>query len=397
MKNLVIRSGSLRMGGLERVLIEMIQNLNFNKYRVSLLIEDDSGEENIFLKDIPKEIDLYFIKSKEIIDKTHSYRIKKKNIFYKLMYNYYMHREHKYVPEKTKEILKEIEEKHGEIDVFIDYDWGARRYVDKLGLKRKIVWIHNSVPNMLKKEDKIKRFGENLKKYDLVVAICDEMKRELEDIYPYLKGKVKRIYNPFNLERIEKLSENKDDLNERDLKLVEEGYFLGVSRLDEVQKDYTTLIKGFKLAKEKGLKEKLYILGDGPSREYIENLIKENSLKNEVILLGQRKNPYIWMKNSNGFVHSSKYEGFGLVIVEALTLGKSIICSRCEVGPVEILKDGEFGLMFNVGDFEKLSEEFLEISKDENIREKYEKRSLVRARDFSTEVVMKVYEEVIDE
>lgn len=397
MKNLVIRSGSLRMGGLERVLIEMIQNLNFNKYRVSLLIEDDSWEENIFLKDIPKEIDLYFIKSKEMIDKTHSYRKRKKNIFYKLMYNYYMHREHKYVPEKTKEILKEIEEKHGEIDVFIDYDWGARRYVDKLGLKRKIVWIHNSVPNMLKKEDKIKRFGENLKKYDLVVAICDEMKRELEDIYPYLKGKVKRIYNPFNLERIEKLSENKDDLNERDLKLMEEGYFLGVSRLDEVQKDYTTLIKGFKLAKEKGLKEKLYILGDGPSREYIENLIKENSLENEVILLGQRKNPYIWMKNSKGFVHSSKYEGFGLVIVEALTLGKSIICSRCEVGPVEILKDGKFGLMFNVGDFEKLSEEFLEISKDENIREKYEKRSLVRARDFSTEVVMKAYEEVIDE
>ncbi|MGL6115430.1 MAG: glycosyltransferase [Cetobacterium sp.] len=397
MKNIVIRSGSLRMGGLERVLIEVLQNIDLKKYKISLLIEDDSGEENIFLKDIPSEIDLYFIKNKEMIDKTHFYRKKKKNIFYKMMYNYYMFKEHRYVPNKTKILLEKIREKKGDIDVFIDYDWGARRYIDQLEVNKKIVWIHNSVPNMLKKNSKIKRFGENIKKYDLVIAICEEMKKELESLYPFLLGKIKKIYNPFNLNRIRTLSLEDKNLTMDDVKLMKEKYFLAISRLDEVQKDYTTLIEGFKIAKEKGLKEKLYILGDGPSRNYIENLIKNFNLEKEIILLGQRKNPYIWLKNSVGFIHSSKYEGFGLVIVEALTLGKGIICSRCEVGPVEILENGKYGLMFEVGNKEELSKCILEFATDLNLKEKYENLSLERAEIFSTDVVMKGYEEVIDD
>ncbi|MGL6113861.1 MAG: glycosyltransferase, partial [Cetobacterium sp.] len=121
MKNIVIRSGSLRMGGLERVLIEVLQNFDLKKYKISLLIEDDSGEDNIFLKEIPKEIDLYFIKNKEMIENTEKYRKKKKNFFYKIIYNYKMYREHNFVPGKTKELLREIEIKNGEIHSFIDY------------------------------------------------------------------------------------------------------------------------------------------------------------------------------------------------------------------------------------------------------------------------------------
>ncbi|MEG0068645.1 MAG: glycosyltransferase, partial [Cetobacterium sp.] len=94
MKNLVIRSGSLRMGGLERVLIEMLQNLDRKKYNISLIIEDNSGEENIFLDQVPKGIDIYFLKSEELIANTHYHRERKKNLYNKLMYNYLMGKEH---------------------------------------------------------------------------------------------------------------------------------------------------------------------------------------------------------------------------------------------------------------------------------------------------------------
>lgn len=95
MINLVIRSGSLRMGGIERVLIEVLQNLDRKKYNISLFIEDDSGKENVFLKDIPEDIDLYFLKPESLIRQTESYRNKRKNFFYKIMYEFYMRKERK--------------------------------------------------------------------------------------------------------------------------------------------------------------------------------------------------------------------------------------------------------------------------------------------------------------
>lgn len=396
MKNLVIRSGSLRMGGLERVLIEMLQNLDRNRYNISLIIEDDSGKENVFLDQVPKGIDIYFLKPESLIEKTHYHRERKKNLYHKFMYNLLMSKEHSFVVNKTKDVLKEIEKKYGEVDVFLDYDWGARRYVEKLKGKRKIVWIHNSVPKLLKKESKIIRFGKNLAKYDTVVAICDDMKVELENIYPYLKGKVERVYNPFNFKRILDLSHDTSQLDEQQKELIKDEYIIAVSRLDTVQKDYATLIKGYKLAVENGVKEKLYIVGDGPNRKEIENLIKESGLEKSIVLIGKTTNPYVWMKNSKLFVHSSKYEGFGLVIVEAAILGKAIISSDCKVGPKEILGDGKYGKIFPVGNYKKLSLELKELLTSENERNIFEKKAQLRALDFEATKVMKDYNAIID-
>ncbi|MGL5621960.1 glycosyltransferase, partial [Cetobacterium sp.] len=167
-------------------------------------------------------------------------------------------------------------------------------------------------------------------------------------------------------------------------------------RLDTVQKDYATLIKGYKLAAENGVKEKLYIVGDGPDREEIENLIKESGLEGSIVLIGKTTNPYVWMKNSKLFVHSSNYEGFGLVIVEAAILGKAIISSDCKVGPKEILGDGKYGKVFPVGDYEKLSLELVKLLKDEEERGIFEEKAQTRALDFEAVKVMKDYDAIIN-
>ncbi|MGL5902889.1 MAG: glycosyltransferase [Cetobacterium sp.] len=397
MKNLVVRSGSLRMGGLERVLIEMLQNLSRDKYNISLIIEDNSGKENVFLDDVPEGIDIYFLKPEDLIERTHYHRERKSNLYNKIMYNLLMMKEHNFVLKRTKEVLKEIKSKNGEIDVFLDYDWGARRYVEKLDVKRKLVWIHNSVPKLLKKESKIVRFGKNLAKYDAVVAICDDMKKELEEIYPYLKGKVKRVYNPFNFDRILKLSEDNKDLTEKQKKLIEDSYIVAVSRLDTVQKDYETLIKGYKIALEKGISEKLYIIGDGPDRKEIEGLIKDNGLEDKIKLIGKTKNPYVWMKNSQLFVHSSNYEGLPTVLIEAMICGKVVISSNCPTGPFEILKGGEVGVLFDMKDYKTLGRELAILLKDKKELEKFKDLSIKRVIEFRSDIVIKQYQEVIDE
>lgn len=396
MQNLVVRSGSLRMGGLERVLIEMLQNLNRVKYKISLIIEDDSAEENIFFNDVPEGIDIYFLKSKELIDKAQYHRERKAKIYNKIMYNILMMKEHNFVLHRTKEVLKEIELKNGEIDIFLDYDWGARRYVEKLKVKKKIVWIHNSLPKLLKKKSKIVRFGKNLNKYDTIVAICDDMKKEIENIYPYLKGKVKKAYNPFNFSRILSLCEDSIGLSENQKKLLEDDYIVAVSRLDTIQKDYATLIKGYKSAIESGIKEKLYIVGDGPNKKEIENLIAENLLGDKIILIGKTKNPYIWMKNSKLFVHSSNYEGLPTVLIEAMICGKVVVSSDCPTGPSEILKNGEVGILFNVGDSKELGIQLEKLLNNEEFLKLYQELSLNRVKEFKSDIVIKEYEKIID-
>ncbi|MHA4988127.1 glycosyltransferase [Cetobacterium somerae] len=397
MKNIVFRSGSLRMGGLERVLIDTLNIMDTKKYNISLIIEDDCEEENIFQEDIPKDIKLYLLKPKSMIDETHYYRERrKKSIFNKIMYNYYMHKEHQFCLEKTKEVLEKIKDTNGEIDIFIDYDWGATRYVDKLNLKNKIVWIHNSVSNLMKKESKIKRFGKRLEKYDCIVSICDEMKEEIEKLYPNLKGKVRRIYNPFNFKNINELSKNQDDLKAEEKLLLEEDYILAVSRLDTVQKDYDTLLNAMKKAVEQGFSKKLFIVGDGPNKKGIERLIKELDIWENVKLLGRKKNPYVWMKNSNFFVHSSKYEGFGLVIVEAMSLKKAVIVSNCKVGPKEILENGKSGKLYNVGNSDKLTELLLLLEKNIKERSLLEEIGHERSKDFSGEVIKNEIEVLIE-
>lgn len=75
------------------------------------------------------------------------------------MYNLMMEKENKVMYRNMQKILKDI----GEIDVIVDFDAGASKYIEKLDIKKKIVWIHNSIPNLKKKEGKIKDLGRDWK------------------------------------------------------------------------------------------------------------------------------------------------------------------------------------------------------------------------------------------
>ena len=79
-KKVLFYNGSLRMGGIERVLVEVLQNLDRSKLDIDLVIEDGIRSLNVFEKDIPKDIKLYYLKPEEIIKKTDFYRQNRKNI-----------------------------------------------------------------------------------------------------------------------------------------------------------------------------------------------------------------------------------------------------------------------------------------------------------------------------
>jgi len=128
------------------------------------------------------------------------------------------------------------------------------------------------------------------------------------------------------------------------------------------QKNYPSLIKAFKILKTHDVAKdiKLVILGEGPEKQNIIDLINSLKLKDEIFLFGHKKNPFPLIKNASAYVLSSINEGFGLVIIEALALKNKLFQQIVQMSR-EILKDGKFGKLVPVNNAAKLSEGLLAI------------------------------------
>jgi glycosyltransferase involved in cell wall biosynthesis len=133
---------------------------------------------------------------------------------------------------------------------------------------------------------------------------------------------------------------------------------LAVGRL-AVVKDYPTLLRAFSLLTRKR-PANLLILGEGRERPRLEALVSQLGLKDNVQIPGFVKNPYAYMARARLLVLSSKWEGFGNVLVEAMACGTPVVSTDCRSGPGEILAGGRFGRLVPVGDAEALAAAMLE-------------------------------------
>ncbi len=170
-----------------------------------------------------------------------------------------------------------------------------------------------------------------------VIAVSRQMQDLLEK-QAHLKN-VNCIYNPVNTQLIhEKAQEH----------LALEGRFiLSVGRLEK-QKRFDLLIEAF--AQSKAQQDcKLVIVGRGSQQDVLEQRIKALGLEERVLLVGFDPNPYKYMAKAEFQVMSSDYEGYPLVLIEALSLGCPIVSTDCPTGPREIIRHGENGLLVEKG------------------------------------------------
>lgn len=364
MKILVLH-GHLSMGGEERVLLNVLKNLVELDYDVDLLITWNHRENNLFENEIPKKVNYEFLfdnyngKSKIIKE---IYRLKAKATY-------------------LKKVEKTIKEK--KYDVVIDYSSNLLKY-NNIDIKMPVfAWIHFSLTFGEKlSEEKIEKYKKQYKKYDKILAICDTMRDEFVKILEMDKNKVELVYNPINIEIIRKKAE---DVNPKYENYLKNDYFLQVSRLTQ-QKQPEHLVDIYYKLKQRGIKEKLYFIGNGEKVELIKQKIKEYKLENDVILLGQIENPYPFFKNAKLFVHTGRYEGLPTVLLESLAFGTPVVAYDCPTGPKDILgKNSKYGALIPLNDKDTFVEKVYELMNNSKKYENYEKVSLVRANDFSME------------
>lgn len=364
MKILVLH-GHLSMGGEERVLLNVLRNLIELGYDVDLLITWNHGENNLFENEIPKKVNYEFLfdnyngKSKIIKE---IYRLRTKTTY-------------------LKKVEKIIEEK--KYDVIIDYSSNLLKYKN-FDIKVPIfAWIHFSLTFGEKLSgEKVEKYKKQYKKYDKILTICDTMKDEFVGILGMDKTKVELVYNPINLEIIRKKAE---DVNPKYGNYLKEDYFLQVSRLTQ-QKQPEHLVDIYYKLKQRGIKEKLYFIGNGEKVKLIKQKIKEYNLEDDIILLGQIENPYPFFKNAKLFLHTAKYEGLPTVLLESLAFGTPVVAYDCPTGPKDILgKNSEYGELIPLNDKDTFVKRVYELIDNNEKYENYKKMSLIRANDFSME------------
>lgn len=380
MKKILVRTGYMGLGAIEQLAFDIVCGLK-NEFKIVLAIENHYN--NILVEKLPKEIEYFYLKSESYEKNMKEVRKKKKNIFYKLKYNYLLKQEKSICLNKMNNYIKE----NGPFDLFVDYDGMAYKYAEKININKKIIWQHTAMSS----EKNIKRTEKRLDKYDKIVLLCDDMKHDFIKIFPKLKDKFYRIYNFLDLDRINKMKNDYSELSEKEKQMIKENYCVKIARLD-YPKDFDTLIKAFKILKTKGIGEKLYIIGEGEQRKDLEEKIKNNDLKDTIYLLGRKNNPYIWLNNADIFVHSSKREGFGMVLVEAMVCDKLVVSSDCMTGPREILKDGELGELYKVGNHKKLAEILEKYIKNPNLKDNFIEKSKIRALDFEKKKILEEIE-----
>lgn len=224
---------------------------------------------------------------------------------------------------------------------------------------------------------------------DKIVALSEGVKYDLTYYFGIKPSKVRVIYNPIDLENIERKSQGYIKQSSTDVIKI-----IAVGRLHP-QKDYPTMIRA--LSELKGnYKFEMKILGTGPLKKEIEELIQELGMEGMISLLGFKDNPYQFLAQSDIFILSSAWEGFGHVIVEAMACGAAVIATDCNYGPGEIITNGENGILVPIGDIKELKEAIEKVMTNNNLRKELTDNGKKRAKDFDKKIIVQEYMDLFE-
>ena len=352
-------------GGIEKALISMIESMPREEYEINLFVMGRGGE---FEQYIPKHVKVKCLYGEEIstVDKIKNY-IKRFSFINAAKVGIYsaiaMKAKLGYDQEKY---LAKILPRHEEIyDIAIAYHVPASfpvvYVVEYLNAKRKVAWIHSDIE--IYKEE-MKRYQEYYNNFDKIYCVSKDGEDKFKKQYPHLKSKTDVFYNIVNREQIYLLADKeigfKDDFDGIRI--------LTVGRLTE-EKGYDIVPPILAELINKGYKVKWYCIGDGKTRDNIENLMKKYDLGDKLILLGTKLNPYPYFKECDIYVQPSRHEGYCITLAEARIFNKPIVTTDF-IGALEQINDNTDGLIvkFNQDD---ILNGIIKIIRDDKLKIKF--------------------------
>ncbi len=319
-KELLFADVNLEIGGIEKAQINLLNNINYDKYNATLILEEKVGK---LLPSLNKNVILRQVKVS-----TNSFLPIRKllNFTNKLIFEIYNYHNYDFSC------------------CFTTYSYSSNK-IAKMSSKNNCLYVHSNYKDVYDSKEEVLEFfnSRQVEKYKHILFVSNEAADYFLSLYPSLKDKVK-VYNNFiDTEKIIIDSQKQINIEKPKNKKL----FVFVGRLDDSSKRLTRAINLVKNIEN----IELWIIGSGPDENTYQDLTKELDLNNRIKFLGPKSNPYPYMKKADYLLLTSDYEGFPVVYLEGITLKKPFI-TTIDVSDEEI----------NIGkDYAYI------ISKDENL------------------------------
>lgn len=360
MKRVLFIIESPSLGGAELVLKDIANSLNTTLFDITIC---SLFKKSVFGKTYPHEIKQTFRDS-----------IKYRYIFnngipgVSLLANFSLHR----FPSLIYGLF--IRDKYDTVVAF--YEGAPTRFVSKAPIKRgkKIAWLHTSTvlsqsgktAILLEKEESIYR------SFYRIIAVSRNSADSFLALFPDLSFKTVVAYNPIDLQTIRARARERIEQRRPAGPLL-----VSVGRITWA-KGYDRYLRVLKNILKKGFSFQVWIIGGG-ERSFLDRIIDKDLIEN-IVFWGHQDNPFPFIKMADWVVVPSYVEGFSMVVLESLALGKAILATDCG-GPKEVLDDGTYGLL--VQNDEVALEKGLERAlTDFDLKRKFEQLATCRSVDF---------------
>ncbi|MFR6170365.1 MAG: glycosyltransferase [Blautia sp.] len=339
MKKIIIVMYSLENGGAEKSLVNFLNELPEQKYEISLLLFKKTG---VFLAQVPDFVNI--LETPDEIKRLYGpIKNSGRYMIFRIIANLFSLR---YISNPIQRRIfrwkyfysKCIKKIDNTYDIGLAYVSDEIMYVldEKIESEKKIVMVHNDY-----------RSGGNDAVYDepyfqrmnKIVSISPKCTNILKEVFPQFKNKIVMVENITSSTVVKQKSEEFYPKEYSKENLV----FLSIGRLTE-QKGFDIAVSAAAIMKQKGLKFKWYIVGNGHLENKIKELIRREKVEDCFVLLGIRENPYPYIKNSTIFIQPSRYEGKSVVLDEAKILAKPILVTAYPTVRDQI-KNGKEGVI----------------------------------------------------
>lgn len=378
-KKILIRIGSLRHGGAEKVLVNFLKNLPPDKYEIDLLLNLYSG---LYLQEIPSWITLHYLIKGEMIttNRLKDIPVKAFRVLYEKMFLWFPFLLYRFILKNKK------------YDVEIAAIHAMYREILSSPQKnsKKIIWVQNDIFNVKGYTPKVIR---EFFRFDRILVISNKLRDGIYDLAKNEaeKASVIKIFNPID---------RNDTLKKADAEIHDYPFTDNLPTFVTVgtvypQKGYDRLLNVHKKLIDEGFKHQLLIIGDGYDFNNIQDQLNRLGLQETAKMYGFSSNPYPYLKKADFYIMSSRHEGFPTIIAEALILNKPVSATDIS-GIRDLLEDGRLGTITPNSE-EGIYEGMKKFLTDTNIAEEYKNRIAKTELPFVLEKSVEHLQKIIDE
>lgn len=390
MKICFITYDIFELGGIQRV-VSVIANALSKKHEIHILCTNSNCKEDRHMYNLNKNINVEI--NGNLINKNINSKIvckllkiinRKTGIINQERYINLLTRIY-YPKEIQDKFIKHLNDRKYDIVVGVTPEYSLLLGVISNKIKMKTIgWQHNSFDAYLRSKGEYFwnqdcLFKQYMNKLNCNIVLTNADKKKYHD---ELDIESKVIYNPLSFESKEKsMCLNKN--------------IIYVGRLVEKQKGLDLLIESFKKINDIDKECKLKIVGDGPDKAKVDRLIENYGLENNIEIIPCTNKIIEQYLDASIFVSSSRWEGFGLVITEAMECGLPVIAFE-NTGPKEIINyPGENGILVPRENTKLFADNVLHLIKNPEEVKRLSKNSIERAKDFKVEKIVEEWEDVI--